>query len=324
MFGGGGSEISHVSTLTREQRQLLDQLTGLLGGQLGTGVTPYQGQRVPGLTGMQQQGLGLFGGMGGMAQSAQGITQSALGQFNPALGGQYQAMATPALQSSLANWDPASAQDYWQKAFVQPGMRNWTENVAPMIQERFAGQNAADSGLLTRELARSGQSLTTDLNAQLADIMYSGEQAQRNRQLSAIPQAQGLGMMGTDILNAILGGAGQMPGMIGQQMLGAGEMERGVQGQQMAAEQAKWLESQGYQNPWLNLLPTALGTSAFENVIQQQGPGLFASMMPGIGQALGSAGGLQGIGSALGSIGGAASGAGSAAMSVLSTIASMI
>ena len=45
LFGGGGTDIQQVPTLTGGQTGLLQALTSLLTGQVGQGITPYQGTR---------------------------------------------------------------------------------------------------------------------------------------------------------------------------------------------------------------------------------------------------------------------------------------
>lgn len=148
---------------------------------------------------------------------------------------------------------------------------------------------------MRRELARSGETLTTNLSAQLANLLYSGEQAQKGRQQTGVGQAMQLAGMPSNLMQ----GAGQVGGMgtdTLSQMLNMGGMQRGITGEQMQEPYAKWQFSQPWNNPYLqNFLGTALSQPPMDVIAQEQGPGMGAMMMPALGSFLGSESGSKGI-----------------------------
>lgn len=281
-----GSSTKQVPTLTGGQRSLLDDLTQLLGTQLGGGVSPYQGQRVAPMAPLQQQGLDVISNMMGQAGGAQDILNEAISSFAPRP--QYQEQAGGALSQMLAPYDPAGAQEYWRSSMVTPAIETWQRDIMPAIDEHYAARNAADSGPMNRALARSGEQLGTNLSSQLASLLFQGEQAHKGRQLQAMPEAYRATMAPVDLLNSIMSGVGSMPMQLAQAGLSGGQLQRGITGEQLGAEQQMWGESQGYANPWLQLLGPALGTPAFQTVQEQKGPGLTSLLAPIAGAGLGA------------------------------------
>jgi hypothetical protein len=287
---GGGGEMREASRLTPGQRDLLDTLTTLLGGQVGIGTTPYPGQRVAPTSGLQQQAFDLMSGFMPMAQTGQNIMQQALQGFSPGAAQGFQQMGGDALGNLMKPFDPTEATQFWEAAHVTPALKMWQQDIIPTIKEHYAARDAADSGAMDRALARSGETLTTNLSAQLANLLFQGQQSQKGMQLQAIPETYRMGMMGGDVLNQILSGAGQLPLNIISQALGVGGVERGIGGEQLMGEQQAWGEGQPYANPWLQLLGPALGTQAVEPYYKESGPGMAAMLLPLLGQAMGSEG----------------------------------
>ncbi|MBE3139369.1 MAG: hypothetical protein IMZ53_02175 [Thermoplasmata archaeon] len=257
---GGGNK--QVSTLTGGQNDLLSQLTSQLGGQMGQGVTPYEGSMTAGLSPLQTQGVN----SGSQLQSAY---QNLLNQYNPQQGQSYLNQAQPALNTMLANYDPAADKEYWNTSFVNPAMQNWNQNIMPDIKEQFASANSADSGMMGRQIAESGRNLSTDLNAQLGNILYSGQQAQLGRQQTGINQAMNMAQMPGNLMqqNASLAGTGMD---LATQTANLGGMEQTYNQNLLNEAYSKWQQGQSYNNPWLTqFLGQALGTNATENVYQQ-------------------------------------------------------
>jgi hypothetical protein len=287
--GGGGGDIEQVSTQTAGQRGLLDQLTSLLSGELGRGAPVFPGQRVAGLSPLQQQAFGLAGGAIPLAQQAFGFGT----QLPEALG-----QAQEQLTRTLQPFDPAStissfapARDVAVRAF---------ENVTiPNILERFAGANAVRSSAAPQAIAEAGRDLSLGLSQQLGNLLFGAEQAQLGRQQQGIGQA--LQVAGAP-LGLTQGAAQTGLGILGG-VSGFGAQQRALEQQRLAAEQARFTEGLPAANPFLNLLPTALGTQAFENVAFEGGGGLGAALGPAFGGFFGSeagagllAGGLSGLG----------------------------
>lgn len=289
--GGGGAEVQQVPTLTGGQRELLDALTSLLTPQVGRGITPFQGIRpgeVP-FGPLQQQGFGLAGGLAPGIGAGLDLFGQTLGQFDPTQGQGFLGQAQGALQQGLG-FDPT--QDIL-RAFEPSrrlAMRGFEQDIVPGLLERF-GATSGPSGPLNRALAEAGAGLELGLSAQTAP--YIGQAALQQPglqfagaglggQLAGVPgqlaqQGAQLGGMSTDLLSQLfnIGGLQQ-------------QLPRGVAG----AEQARFMEAQPYANPFLTQFgPLALGTQAFQNVIQPQGQGLGSALLPGLGSFLGGMGG---------------------------------
>lgn len=276
-------------------RKLYKALTDWVQPQIGQGVTPYPGQMVPGVSPIQQQGFGLTGDMGPMVTGPQQFYQNMLTQVQPGMAGRGAGLAEETLGDILKPFDPASATEFWETSFKRPALETWREDIMPAIMEKgVRSAGTADSGPMKRELARSGETLSTNLSAQLANLLYSGEQAQLGRQERGVGQAMNLAGLPSNLM----AGAGQVGGMgtdILSQMLNIGGVQRGITGEQLQEPFAKWQSAQPWNNPILqNFLGTALSQPPMEVVAQQQGPGA-AAMLPGLGSMIGgSKGGFLG------------------------------
>ena len=286
---GGGTE--RESVLRRGQEGLLDALTNLLSGQIGQGVTPFQGIRpgeVP-FGPLQQQAFGLAGGLGQGIGAGIDVFGQSLGGFDPSQGQGLLGQGVGALQGATQQFDPQSI-----LSALEPGRqlaeRQFEQRTVPSLLERFGATSGA-SGPLNRALAEAGVDLSLGLGAQAAGPLIQGQQAQLNRQLQGAGQfgqfagipgqlaGQGLGIGGgaTDLLSRLFGFGGLQQGL-GQGIAGA--------------EQARFQEAQAFANPFLNLLGPALGTQGFQAFQQPSGP----SPLSQIGGFFGGAGafGTQG------------------------------
>jgi len=256
--------ITQQPLLTGGQRGNLDELMKILSEQLGRGVEPYPGQMVPGASQLQEQGFSMAGGLPG--------------QFD-----RFQGMAEGALSDVLTPYDPASATEFWEKSYKQPGLETWRQDVIPSIKEHYASRDAADSGAMDRAIARSGKDLTSDMSAKLAELIYGGEQAHKGRQTVGIDQA---------------GRVAGMPLAAIASLMGTGGTKRQIAGEELSEPYQKWASSQPYANPWLSYLSPGLNVRAFENIIEPSqmmmptqgggaGPGLMSALLPALGMAAG-------------------------------------
>jgi len=290
LSGGGGGSSGAVSAQTAEQKALLKALIGQIQPELGRGVTPYQGERVPGIQPLQQQGFDIMQGFMPNAGQFQDFTTQALSQYDPAQGMRAQELGAGALENVLKPFDPSGATEMWEKSWKQPALNMWRDEVMPSIMEKGVRKGGtADSGPMKRELARSGEDLTTNLSAQLANLLYSGEQAQMGRQMQGLPEAYRGAMTPTDVLGQKLQ-IGQYPLNIMNQALQVGGQQQQQVGAEHGAAQQEWTEGQAYENPWLQYLSQALGTQAISPYYKQSGPGAGALGLGALGSAMGSEG----------------------------------
>lgn len=299
-MGGGGTKTTqfdpYAGTGTRE---LFKVLTDWLQPQIGQGVAPYPGTTVPEISPLQQAGFDVAGGYAPIAVGGQQYYQDVLGQQMTG-GGPFQQMAGQTLGGLMQPYDPASATRHWQQAFVDPAMQNWQRDIMPLIKESYVARGAGESGALNRALARSGQELGTGLSSQLANILYSGEQAQLGRQQTGVGQAMQMAQLPGQLLGQAGGVTGQGADLLGQ-MMNIGTMQRGFAAEPLQEELWKWQQEQPYQNPYLQFLPMALQQPGMQAFTQQQGPGMFSQMMPALGSFLGSGGSASVLGGATGS-----------------------
>lgn len=282
-FGGGDTKIKTVDPYAGTGiRELYKALSEWIQPQIGQGITPYADQMVPGVSPIQETGFGLTGGLGPMVSGPQQYFQDVLGIAEPQLAGRGMGMAEETLQDVLAPFDPTKATEMWETAYKRPILETWHEDVMPAIMEKGVRTGGtADSGPMKRELARSGERLTTNLAGQLANLLYSGEQAHLGRQQAGVGQAMNLAGLPGNIMQQ----AGRVGGMgtdTLSQMLNIGGVQRGITGEQLQEPYAKWQQAQPWANPYLqNFLGPALSQPPMETIAQQQGPGMGAlSMLP--------------------------------------------
>jgi|GEM_PF-1579947 len=285
IFGSTESpSVSQATTQTPEQQALLKKLSELLQGQLGTGVESYPGDMTAGPSGLQTQAWNeisrlMSGGKSGSSTEA----------VNRILQG-----------SDVGEFDPAAIQDWYKNALVNPAMAEWEKNVAPVVQEKFIGQNAGSSGAANRAIAGSAEDLMTNLNAQLAAALYGEKGAYDTRKFTA----------GQSDLNR----ATAVPGMESTSTIDflktlgmgtdAGATQQALNQTDINELISKWTTEQPYNNPWLNLLANALGTTSFENVVDpgSRSSGLMQDFMPAIAGWAGSDTGSETISGWLGGL----------------------
>jgi hypothetical protein len=309
-MGGGGSKT-----------KIFDPLAGTgvrdIYSQLGAQVTPQFGQlfqqptspMYAGPGGMQQQ---IFGGAGGylpdLLQTQRQLLGSGAGGVMPGL-----AQGMGALSEAAAPYESDAGRRYWESAFVRPAMEQWSD-ISSRVMEPYAGRNAADSGAMMRALAREGGRVSTGLSGQLANILYSGEQARLGR----LPQVGGL-MAGLP-LSALQGTMGALGGL-----MDIGGIQQALQQQQVSEP---WQRLGMTQQTLGQYIPQILNEPGLTAISQQQGPGIAGMLGPGIGSFLGTeagAGALAGgLGSLFGGIGGLFGGGAAAGAPSMAALAPFI
>lgn len=263
--GGGEMKVKQGSTLRPGQNELLDQLTSLLSGELGYGSPVYGGQMVAPMTDLQKSGINSFGGALPVSNMSLDAFKKALGGYDPNAANQFLGEGATALSSALESFDPQKTTDYFNKSIKAPALETWQKDIIPQVMERYAGNNAADSGMAQRALAESGGRMNTGLSAQLSDLLFKGEQATKDRQLQGTGAAINMANAGGNVVNQAAGIGNQGMDMLSK-IMGAGSIEQGQNQNQLTADYNKWLQGQGYSNPWLQYLNTALGTQSIANM----------------------------------------------------------
>ena len=287
IFGGsqnaGSPRIDQAPTMTAEQQGLLKQLNELMSGQLGQGIDPYQGDLTAPASPLQNQAWGQI------SQLLSGGTQSDTSRqaIDRILQGTTNVPGAVDVEGyDVGEFDPTAIQTWYQDALVNPAMSTWEQSVVPQVQEKFIGQNAGSSGAANRAIAGSAENMMTGLNAQLANALFGEKQAFDTREFAAGMDKAGKQFQSeTDFVNRLFSsGQGDLdrmtaiPGLENQSMEsffraiglgeGAGATQRDISQQGLNEAFSRWQAGQAYNNPWLNLLNSALGQSSFENVVQ--------------------------------------------------------
>jgi len=319
--GGGGTEVKYVDPYEGTGvRDLFKQLTDWIGPQIGQGITPYAGQTVPGVSPLQQAGFGAAGGLTPIATGGMEYFGDILGQADPGAPGRFMGTAEQTLQNVLQPFDPKMLMESLEPA-RQFGMDIYKQDVMPAIAEKYFSGGEGGAGY--RELARGGQRLSAGLGAELASYIYGGSEAQKGRQQAGVGQAMQL----AGLPGSVLQQAGQVGGMgtdMLSQMMNIGGQQRGITGEQLGGEYAKWQQAQPWANPYLQqFLGTALGQPPMTPYLEQGAQGLGSQMMPALGAFVG-AGGINplmgGVGNVLGGLGGWFAGGGGTPWAGMNTV----
>ena len=259
--GGGGGSSPSVQTgqqprMTPQQRRLLDLLSRQAATGIEEGVDPYPGTRTPEASPLEEQ---LFGRLEDRQLSVMDqLDDWATGMMEPEA------------------YDPTAAREHWQQSFVEPARQQFHEETLPGLDERYAGMGAMSGSGFEKAIADAAGRMDTQLGSQLAQLMY--QDRSRHDQLGLQQQQLGLGGMDRAFQQFA-------------PLMQAGQMQRGIEQQQLEEDYQDWQMTQGWANPWLQAAQVPLQAQPFQNyaVAQQGSPGLLGSMMPGIGQGIGRA-----------------------------------
>jgi hypothetical protein len=213
--------------LTGSQKQVLDQLGQWISSEMGQGAETYGGQLTPNQSALQSRGFGMLEG-GGLGSEAEGV-------ISQLLSGQ-----------SAYEVDPAAREAVYG-AQTARSTRDWENNIIPEIMERYNAQGLGRSGGIEAALGQSGMELAMRNREFGSGLEYKDEMARR----AGLESAAGRQVAGT---GAYMGNL--------QSMLGAGEMQRGIEGEQLAEGYQQWSAGQAYNNPVMGFLNQLLGTQA--------------------------------------------------------------
>ena len=110
--------------------------------------------------------------------------------FNSLINPQNQGLAQQNIQQGLQPYNPQDYQDVFQKAYVDPAMQTFNQQVLPAVQQRFVDANAGSSSALNQALAQSASDLTTALGSQYGNF-YQNQQNRGNDILKMLMQMGG-------------------------------------------------------------------------------------------------------------------------------------
>lgn len=230
--------------MSRDVRKLTNELGALMRQQLGQGVPTYTGPLVPGLN---ENTSAAFSAAGGL------------------LGGDPNRDAAIASLMSGAG-DPEAVRRYYEESVLAPSQRDF--NDALRVVDELYGDTWGPTGAHMKAVADATSNYGIGLGQVLGDLVYQDRNAARDRQAVGV--------------NASLGASQDYLGRLNS-MLGIGDYERGITGEQYAADYGQWQAGQAYNNPWLGFLGTSLSTaqpSAPQSGGLERGLGLARMFLP--------------------------------------------
>jgi len=241
----GGYKGENAPLLTSGQSNLLTKLLSLVSGQVGS-----------------QDFSTLLNTLLGGGESIYSTGKTIAAPYMDEILGTY-TTGKDALSSVLAEFDPTSTTQMWETSVKTPALETWKEEVIPAVLEPFIAKDAMDSGAARRVVAGSGEDLMTNLSSMLSQYLYSGEQAQKDRQVSGLSSALNYSAFPTNLLSSIMN---------------LGTTEQG--GAQTSTQLGL--------TTLLNLLNTSMGTKAYDPIIQGPQESLLSQLLPAAGAATGA------------------------------------
>lgn len=182
--------------------------------------------------------------------------------------------------------DPTQSQNYYQSAFYNPAMQEYTQKILPQVMESASGAGFRSSDTL-RQMGQSGTDLATNLAAKRAELVWNDILAGRTAQENALTRQSALAGSPTNIMTGY-----------NQQLGTAGSYARQIENEQIQGQLARWLSGEtvnGQSNPAYNpntqLALSLLGLSPFSygSNTDQTGAGLGYGLLQGLSSGTGSA-----------------------------------
>lgn len=195
-------------------------------GASGAGTGAIYGGQIGGPWGaLAGAGIGALGGFfGGEKNKKPGNQLSTFDPYQKQLYEQ-QAQALQGGSGPLADiygqYNPELMKNYYEQAYAQPQYQEFQENIVPTITGQFRGQNLQNSSYLGGALAKAGTIVQNNLNAQMAGLLYQGQNSQMDRRASALNRILNLQThvnerpqpsIFDNLLTSLAGGAGDLLG----------------------------------------------------------------------------------------------------------------
>ncbi len=239
IFGSGPEvitpepQVQTAPTQTKEQQELLKSLIGNLQPKIGQPTPAFQpsgGALAPGISNLEQMSLA-------------SLEQQAM---NLASGEGPVAAASTALQGILTG-GPQDIDEFFTSNVAQPLQTEFLEDILPDISRRtarnfFGGER--------RSIEQNAiEDLVDQLSRERSRLAFETRESDLNRKLQAA------GIAGDVALNPLI------------QLLGAGSVPRGIEGDLIDAERAEFERQTGQQNTVVNQILAALGLETQENIV---------------------------------------------------------
>lgn len=142
-------------------------------GPIGTGVGAVAG--------------GLLGLFGRSKKKKKPKMVSTLDKTQQGIYGKYsQGLQGKGPFADLFNFDSGAATKNFQSMYAQPAYQQFQEEIIPGITGQFRGGNLQNSSYLGGALSKAGTDVQKNLDAQLANMLYQGQNDSVNRRINGI------------------------------------------------------------------------------------------------------------------------------------------
>lgn len=136
---------------------------------------------------------GVIGGLAGLFGGTKDNKRpKPLDALDPIQRGLYQNQAQ-ALQGGggpladiYGQYNPETMRDFYEKSISNPAYQNYQRNIVPTITGQFRGQNLQNSSYLGGALAQAGTDVQNNLNGQMSQLVYQGQQSSLDRRSNAL------------------------------------------------------------------------------------------------------------------------------------------
>lgn len=88
--------------------------------------------------------------------------------------------------AGMFDFDANQATDVFNQMYAQPAYQQFQEEIIPSITGQFRGGNLQNSSYLGGALGKAGTDVQKNLNAQLAQMLYQGQQSSIDRRLQGL------------------------------------------------------------------------------------------------------------------------------------------
>lgn len=150
--------------------------SGAAVGSVVPGIGTAAGAIGGGLAGLAG---GLFSGSGGKTSTLDRTQRSLYKQYAQGVQGQ-------GPMADLFNYDQQGATDNFNRNYAQPAYQKFQQEIAPTITGSFRSSNLGNSSYAANALGRAGADVQKNLDNNLQNILYQGQQNSLERRIQAL------------------------------------------------------------------------------------------------------------------------------------------
>lgn len=166
-------------------------------------------------------GAGLLGGLFGGRSSS--LKPERVSSFDPTQKKLYEQYANALMGgggplADIFNYDPEQLKQLYTQQFAEPAYQQFQEEIIPGITGQFRGQNLENSSYAAGAVGKAGENVQSNLNAQLANMLYNAQQQSLQRKQAGLGNLLGMQTFAYNdsplmqLLNQLSGSAGKAVG----------------------------------------------------------------------------------------------------------------